>query len=144
MPGAAVRKHGARMFVASAASNALSTVCRADGRVTMMKPVLGHYLALVACRRQEEHEKSCSADASAAANAGCRSLRSMRTWARFFRARSAFTHDIWLIADTQATIAAGWDKPRRSGVTARPSGSSSPPSSNSMTPLHSRLQPCRG
>jgi len=132
------------MFVASAASNALSTVCRADGRVTMMKPVLGHYLALVACRRQEEHEKSCSADASAAANAGCRSLRSMRTWARFFRARSAFTNDIWLIAETQAAIAAGRGKPRRSGVTARPSGSSSPPSSNSMTPLQSRLQPCLG
>jgi len=93
---------------------------------------------------QAEHEKSCSADASAAANAGCRSPRSMRTWARFSRARSAFTDDIWLIADIQAAIAAGWDKPRRSGVTARPSGSSSPPSSNSMTPLQSRLQPCLG
>ena len=65
-------------------------------------------------------------------------------WARFSRARSAFTNEIWLIADTQAAIAAGRDKPRRSGVTARPSGSSSPPSSNSMTPLQSRLQPCPG
>jgi len=54
---------------------------------------------------QTEHEKSCSADASAAANAGCRSLRSMRTWARFSEARSAFTNDIWLIADTQAVTA---------------------------------------
>jgi hypothetical protein len=43
------------------------------------------------------------------ANAGCRSLRSMRTWARFSRARSAFTDDIWLIAETQAAMAAGWD-----------------------------------
>jgi hypothetical protein len=93
---------------------------------------------------QTQHEKSCSADASAAANAGCRSLRSMRTWARFSRARSAFTNDTWLIADTQAAIATGWDKPRRSGLTAQPSGSSSPPSSNTMTPLHSRLQPCLG
>ena len=50
---------------------------------------------------------SCSADASAAANAGCRSLRSMRTWARFSRARSAFTNDTWLIAHTQAATAAG-------------------------------------
>jgi hypothetical protein len=139
---AAVRKYGARIFVASAASNALSTACRAGG--------LGHddetgARSLSRSGRlpeQTEHEKSCSADASAAANAGCRSPRSMRTWARFSRARSAFTNGIWLIADTQAAMAAGRDKPRRSGLTARPSGSSSPPSSNSMTPLQSRLQPC--
>jgi hypothetical protein len=56
---------------------------------------------------QTEHEKSCSAHASAAANAGCHSLRSMRTWARFARARSAFTGDIWLIAELRRRLPRG-------------------------------------
>jgi hypothetical protein len=36
---------------------------------------------------------------------GCCILRRMRTWARFARARPAFTNEIWLIADTQAATA---------------------------------------
>ena len=45
---------------------------------------------------------------------------------------------------TQAAIAEGRAKPSGSGVAARLPGSSSPPSSNTMTPLHSKLQPCPG
>lgn len=120
----------------------MSTACRVDGRGHDDETGARSLSRSGRLPEQIDPEKSCSADASA--YAGCRSLRSLRTWARFSRARSAFTDDIWLIADTQAAIATGWDKPRRSGLTARPSGSSSPPSSNSMTPLHSRLQPCLG
>jgi len=123
---------------AAALLTRMATACRVDGRGHDDETGARSLSRSGRLPEQTEHEKSCSADA------GCRSLRNMRTWARFSRARSAFTDDIWLIADIQAAIAAGWDKPRRSGVTARPSGSSSPPSSNSMTPLHSRLQPCRG
>src|SRR5260370_28737212 len=43
------------------------------------------------------HARWWSAEASAAANPGCRRVRSPRTWARFWRALSALTIDTWLI-----------------------------------------------
>ena len=44
--------------------------------------------------RPQGHEKWYSAEASVAANSGCRCLRSLRTMALFSRARRAFTGDI--------------------------------------------------
>ena len=46
--------------------------------------------------QSQRHENSCSAQASAAANSGCRCVSILRTWALFSRARWAFTGDIWL------------------------------------------------
>jgi hypothetical protein len=90
---AAVRKYGARMLVASATSNALSTACRADGRGHDDETGARSLSRSGRLPGQTEHEKSCLADANAT-NAGCLSLRSMQDGARLSRARSAFTNDM--------------------------------------------------
>src|SRR6267154_1471995 len=93
----------------------MSTACRVAGRGHDDETGARSLSRSGRLPEQIEPEKSRSADARVAADVGCRSLRSLRTSARFSRARSAFTEDIWRIADTQAAIATGWDKPRRSG-----------------------------
>ena len=47
-------------------------------------------------------------------------------------------------AEREQAQAATWQGSGRAGAMVRPSGSSSPVSSKTITPLHSRLQPCSG
>src|SRR3984957_14182305 len=86
-------------------------------------------------------EVAVGACAARPANAGCRSRRSMRTWARSSRAARLSSMTSGSSLRLRRRRPQGGAKPRRSGLTARPAGSSSPRLSNSMTPLQSMLQP---
>ena len=70
----------------------------ARGAIKMIRPVPDHHAGPRRLSRPERHEKYCSAKASAAANSGCRCLRSLRTMALLSQARWAFGSPYALLA----------------------------------------------